>query len=365
MAGLVMLLGAVNRDRVGWVHVSPRGASLPRAGPGARARSCTRRRPCSAGRLPRSPPARRGRPAGTMPWRFLSRAAPKHSVLLWLGDFPPRPAPEGWPVLRRRYQTMGFRVDDPWERALPAQEMFAAYDPAAGRLVTLEGSAAERAAQAAWTARREEAWQSLFPDPLSRLVVTPEENGLDVLVRFFQARMRAGGRRQTLGDASLGDHRLAAGEPAVASRLACSSGGRLAAGPRQGRASGSYRSRRPGTGPPSSQVSRWRAALAGAGLALVVAALARPQRTEDKHQARTRGYDIVLCIDLSSSMLSEDYEKEGRAHEPPPGDRARDPGVHRATGRRTGSASSCFRGKPTRSRRSRRTMSGSPGSSGA
>ena len=58
--------------------------------------------------------------------------------------------------------------------------------------------------------------------------------------------------------------------------------------------------------------SRWRAALAGAGLALVVAALARPQRTEDKHQARTRGYDIVLCIDLSSSMLSEDYEKEGR-----------------------------------------------------
>lgn len=57
--------------------------------------------------------------------------------------------------------------------------------------------------------------------------------------------------------------------------------------------------------------SRWRAALAGAGLVLVVLALARPQRTEQKHQARSQGYDIMLCIDLSSSMLSEDYEKAG------------------------------------------------------
>jgi hypothetical protein len=74
-------------------------------------------------------------------------------VLIWLGDFPPvirggrtGAQPEGWPVLQRRYQTMGFRVDDPWERALPAGETFAAYDPTAGRLVTIEGSAAERAA---------------------------------------------------------------------------------------------------------------------------------------------------------------------------------------------------------------------------
>jgi Ca-activated chloride channel family protein len=57
--------------------------------------------------------------------------------------------------------------------------------------------------------------------------------------------------------------------------------------------------------------SRWPAALAISGLALVVAALARPQRVEDKRESRSRGYDIVLCIDLSSSMLSEDYEKNG------------------------------------------------------
>jgi hypothetical protein len=90
---------------------------------------------------------------------------------------------------------MGFRVDDPWERALPAGESFAAYDPTAGRLVTLDGSAPERAAHAAWCLERETAWTTLFPDALARLVVGTEQNRLDALVRFFHARMRAGTRR--------------------------------------------------------------------------------------------------------------------------------------------------------------------------
>jgi Ca-activated chloride channel homolog len=55
--------------------------------------------------------------------------------------------------------------------------------------------------------------------------------------------------------------------------------------------------------------SRWPVAVVLGGLALVVGALARPQRTEDRRESRMRGYDIVLCIDLSSSMLSEDYVK--------------------------------------------------------
>ncbi len=115
-------------------------------------------------------------------------------MFLWLGDFPPRVEPEGWTVLRRRYQTMGFRVDDPWERALlRRRNPFAAYDPVAGRLVvTLEGSAAERAAHAAWRIERETAWSALFPNRLSRLVVGTDENRLDALVKFFHARMRAG-----------------------------------------------------------------------------------------------------------------------------------------------------------------------------
>lgn len=185
LAGLVMLLGAVNRDRVGFVHAGPGGNLFrePVRGRGAILHAAATLLACPA---PAPTDA-----APVMPWRFLARAAPKHSVFLWLGDFPPRIEPEGWSVLQRRYQTMGFRVDDPWERALPAQEGFAAYDPAAGRLVTLEGSAAEREAHAAWRAGRESAWRALFPDALSRLIVSTEENRLDALVKFFHARMRA------------------------------------------------------------------------------------------------------------------------------------------------------------------------------
>jgi uncharacterized protein (DUF58 family) len=185
LAGLVMLLGAVSRDRVGFVHVAPAGNLFrePVRGRGQILHA-------AANLLGRAAPAPTDA-APEIPWRFLARAAPKHSVLIWLGDFPPRPLPEGWSVMQRRYQTMGFRVDDPWERALPAGEAFVAYDPAAGRLVTLEGSAAERAAHAAWRRQREEAWQACFPDVLSRLVVTTEENRLDALVRFFHARMTA------------------------------------------------------------------------------------------------------------------------------------------------------------------------------
>jgi uncharacterized protein (DUF58 family) len=189
LAGLVMLLGAVNRDRVGFVHAAPGGNLFrePIRGRGAILHA-------AATLLARPAPAATDR-APELPWRFLARAAPKHSVLLWLGDFPPRAEPEGWAVLQRRYQTMGFRVDDPWEHTLPAQESFAAYDPAAGRLVTLEGNAAERAAHATWRTQREAAWRALFPDALSRLVVGTGENRLDALVRFFHTRMRAGSRR--------------------------------------------------------------------------------------------------------------------------------------------------------------------------
>jgi uncharacterized protein (DUF58 family) len=191
LAGLVMLLGAVNRDRVGFVHASPAGNTFrePVRGRGAILHA-------AASLLAQPAPSlstlnSQLSTSSALPWRFLARAAPKHSVLLWLGDFPPRPQPDGWAVMQRRYQTIGFRVDDPWERELPSGETFATYDPTTGRLVTLEGNAAERTAHAAWRAERDAAWRSLFPAPLSRLVVGTEENRLDALVRFFHARMNA------------------------------------------------------------------------------------------------------------------------------------------------------------------------------
>jgi uncharacterized protein (DUF58 family) len=202
LAGLVMLLGAVNRDRVGFLHASPAGYTLkePVRGRGqilhAAAQLLGKTAPAldtgaTAADLeePRIEHA-------TIPWRMLAHAAPRHSIMIWLGDFPPRIAPEGWSVLSRRYQTMGFRVDDPWERELPDTRIFTAYDPVAGRLVNLNSaSATERAAHAAWVAEREAAFRTLFPNTLSRLTVRTDQERLDALVRFFHARMAAGNRR--------------------------------------------------------------------------------------------------------------------------------------------------------------------------
>ncbi len=55
----------------------------------------------------------------------------------------------------------------------------------------------------------------------------------------------------------------------------------------------------------------WAALGAYAGLAALILALARPQLLETTRQARQQGYDIVLAIDLSGSMLAEDYERAG------------------------------------------------------
>jgi Ca-activated chloride channel family protein len=60
-----------------------------------------------------------------------------------------------------------------------------------------------------------------------------------------------------------------------------------------------------------ASVSRWPTGLACTGLVLLSVALARPQKVEDKREVRSQGYDIMLCIDLSGSMLAEDYEKDG------------------------------------------------------
>jgi len=187
LAGLVMMLGAVNRDRVGFVHATPDGYTLREPvrgrGPILHAAASLLGAPAPSLSTLTSQPS-------TIPWRLIARAAPRHSVLIWLGDFPPRNEVEGWAVIKQRYQTMGFRVEDPWERALPDDEAFAAYDPMSGRLVTLENSTAERAAHAQWKAERDTAWRALFPDALSRLSVGTDDNRLDALVKFFHARMR-------------------------------------------------------------------------------------------------------------------------------------------------------------------------------
>ncbi len=198
LAGLVMMLGAVNRDRVGFLHASPAGYTLkePVRGRGQILHAAATLLGQPLPSLESNPLAGPEIENSTIPWRLLARAAPRHSIMIWLGDFPPRITPEGWTVLTRRYQTMGFRVDDPWDRALPADRALTVYDPVAGRLVSLNGaSGTQRAAHAGWVEAREAAFRALFPDALSRLVVRTDEERLDALVRFFHARMFAGHRR--------------------------------------------------------------------------------------------------------------------------------------------------------------------------
>jgi uncharacterized protein (DUF58 family) len=194
LAGLVMMLGAVNRDRVGFLHASPAGYKLqePVRGRGQILHA-------AATLLGQTPPPLSSdlgplsSGANFIPWRLLAKAAPRHSILIWLGDFPPRIEPEGWSVLSRRYQTMGFRVDDPWERELPFDRMLTTYDPVAGRLVNLNGaSSTQRAAHAEWVEAREAAFRAIFPNVLSRLTVGTNEERLEALVRFFHRRMAAG-----------------------------------------------------------------------------------------------------------------------------------------------------------------------------
>lgn len=200
LAGLVMLLGAVNRDRVGFLHASPDGYTLkePVRGRGQILHLAAQLLGRDAPSLesPQGSTLNSQPSADFIPWRLLAHAAPRHSILIWLGDFAPRAHPEGWSVLSRRYQTMGFRVDDPWDRELPHDRVLTAYDPTTGRLVNLNGgSSAQRAAHQLWVDQREQAFRDLFPNPLSRLVVGTGEDRLDALVRFFHARMAAGNRR--------------------------------------------------------------------------------------------------------------------------------------------------------------------------
>lgn len=52
--------------------------------------------------------------------------------------------------------------------------------------------------------------------------------------------------------------------------------------------------------------------LYGIGLALAIIALARPQKGLEESSVRAEGIDIVLCVDVSTSMLAEDFTTSTR-----------------------------------------------------
>ncbi|MEO0055037.1 MAG: hypothetical protein RLZZ50_984, partial [Verrucomicrobiota bacterium] len=58
--------------------------------------------------------------------------------------------------------------------------------------------------------------------------------------------------------------------------------------------------------PRAPAVRRWPVGLAWCAAAFLVLALARPQRIDDTRVVRGEGYDLVVAIDLSTSMYAED-----------------------------------------------------------
>ena len=111
--------------------------------------------------------------------------------------------------------------------------------------------------------------------------------------------------------------------------------------------------------PSLAAAARWPMGLIVVGLTLAIGALARPQRVEDKREVRTQGYDIVLTVDLSGSMLAEDYEKAANASTACKRSR-RSSRLSSMTGPTIASASWYLPDEPTRSRRSPSIMRGWP-----
>jgi Ca-activated chloride channel family protein len=65
--------------------------------------------------------------------------------------------------------------------------------------------------------------------------------------------------------------------------------------------------------PLASNYQDWASRCVILGLVLMGIAMARPQKIHDKRESHRDGYDLVLALDLSGSMLAEDYgSKSGR-----------------------------------------------------
>ena len=187
-AALLMLISSINKDRIGLLYASPGGSWFQRALPG---RKDTLR--VASTLLTQEPPPLDGPSVCTVQWRLTRKLASRGSVLLWLGPFAPAPLPEAWRELQRRYQTVGIRADDAWDSELPENKQFAAYDPLAGRLTTIDTSApAQRTAHRRWRGQREGHFAHLFPQLDGRLKIQNTEDPVQALVAYFHRHRHSG-----------------------------------------------------------------------------------------------------------------------------------------------------------------------------
>lgn len=189
-AALLMLIGSINRDRVGLLYSAPGKSWFQRALPGRKGIMRIAQM-----LLDQPAPALDGPAKCLLPWPFIKKSSTRGSVLLWFGPFVPAGMPELWRELQQRHQAVGVRADDPWDVELPRNAKLSAYDPLAGRLTLLNtSSAAERAAHASWRERREAHFAELFPRLDDRLLVHNTDDPLQDLVAWFHRNGRGHAR---------------------------------------------------------------------------------------------------------------------------------------------------------------------------
>lgn len=185
LAALVMLFGALNRERVTLIHQSPGGS---RAFSPVRGRD--RILAAVSALFAIRPPHPLDAHGACSP--IVRENIPRGALVVWLGDVPDDPPPPEWASWKRRYHVIGVRAEDEWERDGPASGPLTAYDPLDGRLVRLRDDAATRANHAVWWAAREERWRAWWPDPADRLAIGPSEDPLEAFASFLRLREKRG-----------------------------------------------------------------------------------------------------------------------------------------------------------------------------
>jgi len=186
MSALLALLSASNRDRVGFWHATPDTQVLREP-----VRGRTRIVKTAANLLTQPIPDLQAGGEVAIDWKQLFHAFPRHSLIVWMGDFAPRTLPPAWQALSHRYQVLGIRVEDPWERELPRHGLLTAVDPLSGELLPFDTlSRANRRRHAEWVCERDVFWNALFPSPADGFTVSTEDDLLRALIRFFKARMQ-------------------------------------------------------------------------------------------------------------------------------------------------------------------------------
>ncbi len=185
MACIFMLLGAANRDRVWLAHASAGGVHFSKE---VRGRGKVIQ---MAHELLQRPAAGILSDRGSkIDWRYFSSVIPRHSVVVWLGNFIPAEAPSHWNYLNQRLEWIGCRVDDLWDRELPTMNGLPVYDPNSEELVIIDGnSRSQREAHAQWVRDREDYFQKLFPKNRSRLTFLNQEEPLEAVIRLMRRRM--------------------------------------------------------------------------------------------------------------------------------------------------------------------------------